>query len=177
MPVGGGRLPLRPGMPLCGGAGSSGGPERANWIRTMAITVVTSTRYVGQSELRADGTRTVQTSGVHGEVEFTAGFVLIALGLSHTAVGEPVMPKLGSGPNMPECRHSSECAPEVWERAKKAKKLVIVGAGKAGCDILNFGCDPSWPNVLWCHRGHHVFWNRRWRRALACSALFQLYLR
>eukprot|EP00966_Prymnesium_polylepis_P290457 6709536-Prymnesium_polylepis.2 len=66
------------------------------------------------------------------------------------------MPDTGSGPNKPECRHSSECGPAVWERAKKAKKLVVVGAGKAGCDILNFGCDPSWPNVLWVHRGHHV---------------------
>eukprot|EP00966_Prymnesium_polylepis_P260548 6018310-Prymnesium_polylepis.1 len=72
------------------------------------------------------------------------------------------MPKqLKEGPNMPGWCHSSEAWPEVWGRAKKAKQLVILGAGKAGCDILNFGCDPSWPNVTWVHRGMHIFINRK----------------
>jgi len=122
------------------------------------VTVLLNTQYQSESARKADGTRTVQTD----RGEFIGRFVLLAKGLSFTGTGPPIMPykfKEG-GTNAPEVQHSSECHPEVWARAKAAKRLVVLGAGKAGCDILNFGCESSWPNVTWVHRGMHLFLNR-----------------
>lgn len=118
--------------------------------------------------------------GLSGRVvlvhRFIGRFVLLAKGLSFTGTGPPIMPykfKEG-GTNAPEVQHSSECHPDVWARAKAAKRLVVLGAGKAGCDILNFGCEPSWPNVTWVHRGMHLFLNRELTHAAMKDGALQM---
>ncbi|KAL1507860.1 hypothetical protein AB1Y20_007468 [Prymnesium parvum] len=140
--------------------------EILDYVHMMAdhplISVRTGTKFLGESPPDEAGVRTVRAS--NGK-EYKARFVLIALGVSYSGTGPGRVPEaiksMVHGPNSPGCVHSSACSPEVWEKAKAAGTLVILGAGKAACDILNFGCDPSWKNVVWVHRGMHIFLNRK----------------
>lgn len=55
--------------------------------------------------------------------------------------------------------HSSQLSSDAYTRAINADRLVVVGSGKAAIEVLS-QLEPR-ETIIWAHRGHTAFHDRR----------------
>jgi len=84
--------------------------------------------------------------------------LIFSTGFSITTCGTPSLPFSASElcpKRCPAVVHSSVFNDQTVVRARKSKRLVMLGSGKAAIDIL--GQLSGAENVIWAHRGHTAF--------------------